>query len=466
MPHDIRIPRLGWSMEEGTFVRWLKRPGETVAPGEALFELEGEKSVEPVEAIDGGVLHPAPDAPAEGAVVKVGRLVGWLLAAGEAPPAVPAAGLQPPPPAPPAPLPSPASASAAPPLMPPDVTGPPGGPASPTIRRLARELAVDVARVAGSGPRGRIMADDVFAAALAGRGVTPGPVGRRPSSPRARATAARLGIEWRTVKGSGRGGRVREADVLGAAARGERPGAAPAAPPATPARLAGLPKRRRAIAQRMLASREETAPVTLHCRADVTELVALRKRLKAAGADPLPAFTDLVAVAAAGALVRHPVMGGCWAPDGRLVLPGPADLHVGIAVDTEAGLVVPVVRDVGRRSLAEVAAASRDLVARARAGGLVAADMEGGVFTVTNLGGFGVEAFTPIINLPQTAILGLGAIRPEPAVTEAADGTRTVAIREVMALSLTFDHCRVDGAPAARFLADLRAVLEAPQGLA
>jgi len=243
-------------------------------------------------------------------------------------------------------------------------------------------------------------------------------------------------------------------------------GAAPAAPPATPARLAGLPKRRRAIAQRMLASREETAPVTLHCRADVTELVALRKRLKAAGADPLPAFTDLVAVAAAGALVRHPVMGGCWAPDGRLVLPGPADLHVGIAVDTEAGLVVPVVRDVGRRSLAEVAAASRDLVARARAGGLVAADMEGGVFTVTNLGGFGVEAFTPIINLPQTAILGLGAIRPEPAVTEAADGTRTVAIREVMALSLTFDHCRVDGAPAARFLADLRAVLEAPQGLA
>jgi pyruvate dehydrogenase E2 component (dihydrolipoamide acetyltransferase) len=466
MPHDIRIPRLGWSMEEGTFVRWLKSPGETVAPGEPLFELEGEKSVEPVEAIDGGILHLPPDAPAEGSVVKVGTLVGWLLAAGETPPATAAAAPAPaavPAPATailPAPVPGPASTS------PRTAAGPPGGPASPTIRRLARELAVELAAVAGSGPGGRIMADDVFAAALAGRGLAPGPAGRRPSTPRARASAARLGLDWRSLAGSGRGGRVREADVLAAAARGERPGAAPAPPSVMAARLAGLPKRRRSIAQRMLASREETAPVTLHSRADVTELVALRKRLKAAHADPLPAFTDLVAVAVAGVLARHPAMAGCWAPDGRLVLPGPADLHVGIAVDTEAGLVVPVVRDVGRRSLAEVAASSRELVARARAGSLTAADMEGGVFTVTNLGAFGIESFTPIINLPQTAILGLGAIRREPVATVPEGGGETVAIRDMMALSLTFDHCRVDGAPAARFLADLRAVLEAPQSLA
>ena len=465
MAHDIRIPRLGWSMEEGTFVRWLKGPGDRVKPSEPLFELEGEKSVEPVESIDGGILHVPAGAPGEGAVVKVGTLIGWLLADGEAPPAyLPDAAPAPaeaPAAAPSKPAPS--AAAGTPPAPPaPRPTGPVGGPTSPTIRRLARELGVDVATVAGSGPAGRIMADDVFHVAVAsvGRGPAGAAHGRRLSTPRARATASRLGVDWAILPGSGRGGRVREADVLGAAAR-----PAPAVERPAHPRLAGLPKRRRTIAERMLASLADNAPVTLHTRADVTNLTALRSRLKAAGNGPAPAYTDLLAKLVADVLLRHPTLAGSWDASGALVLPEASGLHIGIAVDTEAGLLVPVVRDVGRRSLEEITRASRALIEKARTGKLTTADMEGGVFTITNLGGFGIDEFTPIINGPQTAILGVGAIRREPVVVRDKGGVESIAIRDLMTLSLTFDHCRVDGGPAARFLDDLRRAIESPVGL-
>lgn len=470
MAYDIRIPRLGWSMEEGTFVRWLKAQGDRVKPSEPLFEIEGEKSVEPVESIDGGILHVPTGAPGEGAVVKVGTLIGWLLADGEVPPvyapeatpapAAPAASLS---------LPAPAAAYAAQtqssPLAPaaPHPTGPVGGPTSPTIRRLARELGVDVARVAGSGPAGRIVADDVFHVAVAAvRGATESaPGGRRPSTPRARATASRIGIDWTTLPGSGRGGRVREADILGAA----RPAAIGASGKVASSRLAGLPRRRRTIAERMLASQADNAPVTLHTRADVTALAAVRSRLKCSGTLPVPAYTDLLAKLAADVLLRHPSLTGCWDLSGALVYPDGKSLHIGIAVDTEGGLLVPVVRDVGRRTLAEITAESRELIEKARAQKLSAAAMEGGVFTITNLGGFRIDEFAPIINGPQTAILGVGAIRREPVVVTDSSGGESIAIRDLMTLSLTFDHCRVDGGPAARFLDDLRRAIESPESL-
>ena len=466
MAYDIRIPRLGWSMEEGTFVRWLKGPGDRVKPSEPLFELEGEKSVEPVESLDGGILHVPAGAPGEGAVVKVGTLIGWLLADGEAPP-VYAPEATPAPAAAPAAAPShpaPAAAAAAPASLAPPAprpTGPVGGPTSPTVRRLARELGVDVETVAGSGPAGRIMADDVFHVAVGSVGRGPAGAGhvRRPSTPRARATASRLGVDWALLPGSGRGGRVREADVLGAA----RP--APAAGRLANSRLAGLPKRRRTIAERMLASQAENAPVTLHTRADVTALAALRSRLKFSGTLPVPAYTDLLAKLVADVLLRHPSLAGCWDFSGALVYPDADSLHLGIAVDTEAGLLVPVVRDVGRRTLAEITADSRELIEKARTQKLPAAAMEGGVFTITNLGGFRIDEFTPIINGPQTAILGVGAIRREPVVVANSSGADSIAVRDLMTLSLTFDHCRVDGGPAARFLEDLRRAIESPESV-
>jgi len=255
---------------------------------------------------------------------------------------------------------------------------------------------------------------------------------------------------------------VREADVVGATAS-----PVPAAGRPAPSRLAGLPKRRRTIAERMLASQADNASVTLHTRADVTALAALRGRLKAKGTLPVPAYSDLLAKIAADVLLRHPGLAGCWDASGALVYPDERSLHIGIAVDTEAGLLVPVVRDVGRRSLLQITAESRALIEKARAGKLSSADMEGGVFTITNLGGFGIDQFTPIINGPQTAILGVGAIRREPVVITDGDGggAESIAIRDLMTLSLTFDHCRVDGAPAARFLDDLRRAIESPQSV-
>ncbi len=475
MAHDIRIPRLGWSMEEGTFVRWLKRPGERVMQGEPLFELEGEKSVEPVESIDAGCLHLPAGSPADGTVVKVGVLIGWLLADGESPPplapetlvpaATPAAQIAlPSAPVPAVPVFRAPLAPQAPlaPLAPqaPLATGPVGGPTSPAIRRLARELGVALESLTGSGPAGRIMAENVYAAAVA-RGAAPTvglAGGRQRSSPRARATATRQGIDWRSLAGSGRGGRIREVDVLAAGQRGQA-----GAPAALPPRLAGLPKRRRSIALRMLESLRENAPVTLHTRADVTNLVALRNRIKAAGTLPLPAYTDLLAKLVADVLGRHRLLAGCWDEAGTLVFPEADGLHIGIAVDTAAGLLAPVVRNVGQKTLAEVTNSSRELIEKARTEKLPAADMQGGVFTITNLGSFRIEEFTPIINAPQTAILGVGAILREAVVVGTADNGESIAIRDRMTLSLSFDHCRVDGGPAARFLDDLRRIIEAPE---
>jgi len=206
----------------------------------------------------------------------------------------------------------------------------------------------------------------------------------------------------------------------------------------------------------MMTSREKTAPVTLTCRCDATKLVALRNKFKlAADKSSVPSFTDIIAKVAAGALGQHPLLAARWEGDHILL---PDAIHIGIAVDTEHGLLVPVVRDVTDLGVREIARRSRSLIEAARSRRLKAEDMQGGCFTLSNLGGFGIEAFTPIINYPETAVLGLGAIIREPVVME--DGQ--LGVREQFMLSLTFDHRIVDGAPAARFLQALREGIEKP----
>jgi pyruvate dehydrogenase E2 component (dihydrolipoamide acetyltransferase) len=215
---------------------------------------------------------------------------------------------------------------------------------------------------------------------------------------------------------------------------------------------------RRTIAERMMSSLKNTAPVTLTCRCDATNLVALRSEYKLAAGNPIvPSFTDIIAKLAAIALGSHPMLAGRWEGE-RILLPDA--IHIGIAVDTGHGLLVPVVRNVSELSLLEVSRRSRDLIEAARSRRLKSDDMQGGCFTLSNLGGFGIEAFTPIINYPETAVLGLGAILRAPAVLE--DGQ--LGIREQITLSLTFDHRVVDGAPAARFLQALRQGIEKPAG--
>jgi pyruvate dehydrogenase E2 component (dihydrolipoamide acetyltransferase) len=399
MAHEIRVPRLGWSMEEGTFVRWLKADGQEVRAGEPLFELEGEKALQEIEAVDSGTLRIDPAGPTEGAVVAVGAVLGHLVAPGEEVECREA-----------------------------KARGQESG-----ISSHAPPVGWDQP-AAGAGPP-RTSRD------------------RAASSPRARRVAAELGVDWRQLAGSGRGGRVRERDVRQAtAAEIEIP--APGG-----SRSIALSSRRRIIAERMAASSRQTAPVTLTTRADATSLASLRRQFQTAGGI-VPSYTDIIVKLAVGVLREHPLLAARWNGE-QLVLPADDGFHIGIAVDSDEGLLVPVIRDVARRSLVEVAQDSKRLLDQARAGRLAAADMQGSVFTITNLGavfpsaGFasGIDAFTPIINLPEVAILGLGAIRPEAVVLD--DGQ--IAARPVLTLSLTFDHRALDGAPAARFLQSLAA---------
>jgi pyruvate dehydrogenase E2 component (dihydrolipoamide acetyltransferase) len=268
---------------------------------------------------------------------------------------------------------------------------------------------------------------------------------QRAISPRARRAAAELGIDCSGIQGSGRKGRIRERDVRAAA--GRRP----------EGRLIPHTNLRRTIAARMVAGVTQAAPVTLTATADATNLVSLRNQFKAtatSGEDVVPSYTDLVLKLASIALRQHPLLQAQWREDGLFV---PDRIDVAIAVDAEAGLLVPVVREVDRLSLRQVAARSRDLIALARAGRLGPEQMRDATFTVTNLGRFGIDAFTPILHLPQCAVLGVGRIVREPAVLE-----DRIVPRDRLTLSLTFDHRVVDGAVAARFLDTLRGCLEQP----
>ena len=273
----------------------------------------------------------------------------------------------------------------------------------------------------------------------------------RPSTPLARRLARDLGVDWTRLRGSGQGGRVRKVDVL-EAARVEPRGPSPA----SPARSVLVSPVRRTIAARMVQSRQTTAPVTLTTTVDATNLVNLRNQFKEAGTPDqvVPGFTDFVVKLAALALGDHPLLNARWAVD-RIEFAD--ETHIGIAVDTEAGLFVPVIRGAAALGLGRIAELSRDLTRRARENRLLPGEMQGGTFTVTNLGAYGVEAFTPIINPPECAVLGMGRIARQPVM----DGDRVVP-RERMALSLTFDHRIVDGAPAARFLQSLGRKIENP----
>jgi pyruvate dehydrogenase E2 component (dihydrolipoamide acetyltransferase) len=453
MAVEICIPRLGWSMEEGVFAGWIKQPGDTVRAGEPIFALEGEKATQDIESIGDGILHVAPDAPTTGQTVLVGRVIGQLCAAGEAPVWTAA----------PAPAPAPAPASLATPAAAPPgpaarhapatsaTSGPIPHAASPTVRRLARQLGIDLARVAPVLPGGRLTDLDVVAAAFAAPSAPPAAGGRVVATPRARRLAHDRGIDLATLAGSGANGRIRERDLPHAppGSRHDRAAAAPLPPGAVP-----ITQTRRTIARQMVKSRQETVPVTLTAWADATALLAARGRLKEAHGAAAATLNDIVLTILADLLVAHPLLAARW-EETHLVVPDAGRIDIGLAVDAGGGLVVPVIRDVGRSSLEEVARRSRELVAAARAGRLTAADMHGGVFTLTSLGSYGVEFFTPVINWPQAAILGLGTIRAVP--TPAAGTASGVAFRDQLPLSLTFDHRIVDGGPAARFLHDLAA---------
>lgn len=413
MAIEITIPRLGWSMDEGLFGEWLKQEGDRIEPGEPLFTLEGDKALQDIESVDAGILHILPTGPQGGDTVRVGALVGYLLADGEAPPQ------------------GAWSTTIA-------EQPPPSSTASGSIHDTrtvapAKSLQQETTTVAefGQQPIGEAQ----------------GPIPKRNSrsdlpliSPRAERVARELGVDWTRIVGTGSTGRIREQDVRSVRLTAKH------AP--TTGNL------RRTIARRMLESASTTVPVTLTTRADASQLVELREQFKAAPeSGSVPSYQDIISKLVAVVLGEQPVMNCRW-ENNQLIAPD--GIHLGIAVDTESGLLVPVVRNVDRLSIWQLAATSSELVQRARARTCTQHELIGSTFTITNLGAFGIDAFTPVINSPEVAILGIGAIRREAVVMQDDQIER----RHIISLSLTFNHCAVDGAPAARFLQRLVRLIE------
>ncbi len=412
MSYEIVMPRLGWNMEEGTLVEWLKRDGETVSQGETVCTIEGDKAATDIESFETGILKIPDISPQPGLTVPVGTLLGYIVSEQEVDTFEP----------------NPVRA---------DDTGgdriqvaasggiEPGGGA--TVERASGVTQANESTIGSTAAAGRSHGNPAV-------------------SPRARRAAEGAGIDWRQLKGSGRSGRIVEKDVLDAATRQEK-GADDAPVTGTSAAVGG---RRGMIARRMVDSHQTTAPVTLNTKVDVTALTVLFTETFQ------PSWYVLMARIAAVALAEHPLLNAAWR-DGVV---RNECIHIGIAVDTDEGVIVPVIRDIAEKPLQALAEESRRLIEAARAGKLTLDQLQGGTFTLTNLGMYDIDAFTPIIHLPQCAILGLGRVTPRVVVLDEESGS--TGIRRMMSLSLTFDHRILDGAPAARFLQRIKHLVEEP----
>lgn len=457
MAYEIVMPQLGLSMDSGQIIEWLKKSGDKVQTGDLLLVVESDKSAVEVESVESGILHillGPDDGP-----VPVGNVIAFLMADDEQPPV-------------------------------------PGHPIRDSKLSIEENLQID---------------QEVREADLKGNGKHL-ERNRLPSTPAARRRAEELGVDWRMAKPSGLRGQIRERDVLALATikdeavaslepvqispvarrlakstgfdiarlAGQHPGkrleradveeairAALLASPTPPAPSAEKSSRRseshpipaaslrRLIAERMSNSAHTTAPVTLTTEADASELVRMRTGLKS---DPkneiVPSYNVLIACLTARALLENPAMNASM--DGDEIIYWDT-VNIGIAVDTERGLVVPVLRDVQKKPVSQLAVEADELLSRASQGKALPDELNGSTFTITNLGNFEIDVFTPIINLPECAVLGVGRLvkRVVPVDEEAV-------IRTMVSLSLTFDHRLVDGAPAARFLQRIKQFVEFP----
>jgi pyruvate dehydrogenase E2 component (dihydrolipoamide acetyltransferase) len=433
--YQVVMPKLGLTMIEATLIQWLKSDGDQVQKGEPLFVLESDKSALEIEAPASGTLRILVST---GQTVPVHTPIATLLGAerASAPDPVPAIEREP--------------ASVAEHQAPISDTQS-SIPASPKARALARRLGLSLAGIAGSGVRGMIVAVDVEREAEAGRAVKVTPVASR--------LAAQAGLDLSTVVGSGPSGRIMRQDVEEALE----------APPQSPPQAGGKPRRGRGdeiqslpglrgiVAERLSASWRERPHVTLTTEADATNLVSARQQLTEELGQKV-AYDALLVALTARALREFPYMNVRLTERGIEQL---SEINVGVAVDSERGLLVPVVRDAAAKSLFQVQRMLVELVERALAGHSLPDDLTDGTFTITNLGMFGIDAFTPIINPPESAILGVGRIVAKPVAVD-----RQVVVREMMTLSLSFDHRLIDGAPAARFLQRVSQLIERPLALA
>ncbi|MCC6727724.1 MAG: 2-oxo acid dehydrogenase subunit E2 [Chthonomonadales bacterium] len=464
MAEWFRLPMLGQTMEEGTIVQWFKQEGDTVKAGEPLLEVMSDKASIEVPAESAGVLRKilAPvDAtvPVHSPIAILGTAdepIDALLAGAEgatapAPAAAPASR----PPAAPAPAPQPPAAPA------PAPAGPVN--ASPRARRIADERGVPIAALAGrgTGPRGRIIEPDVLAYAREQTpAVAPAGAARPRTTPLAARIAEDLGVRIEDLSTGLTSGRV-TADAVRRHAEAAAPAVeAPAAPaPEGPVVAQVIPYRgmRKMVADTVARSRQTAPHVTITAEVDMTEAIALHGRLQPEvlkAYDTKLTYTDVLVKAVARALAEHPLCNAALVGD-EIRLYGAR--NVGVAVSTDNGLVVPVIRDADRKPLGAVSVELKALAERCRTGKQTQEDLSGGTFTITNLGMFGVDHFDPILVPPQAAILGVCRIVKKPLVIDDA-----VAIHATMNLCLSFDHRVLDGVPAARFLQRVKELLQAP----
>ncbi len=435
----VVMPQLGNSVESCIIVEWMIAEGDTVSVDQTLASIETDKStMEVPSTAEGTVLkllwEEGDEVPVKDPLIIVGEPgedISGLVPGGDAAPTEAAA--------------APAEQTAAPEAAAPAfATERATGAVSPRARALAASNGVDASAIAeGSGPHGRVIERDVAAAIAAGPVLT--------SAARAAGVSA--------AEGTGIGGRVSVADA------GRAPEAAPATPVAAPAAAADFPGAstsaplkgvRKVVAKRMMESLTSTAQLTLNTTANAAGILAMRKKVKnadeALGLNKIT-LNDLVCFAVSRTLLKYPAF-NAHLEDG--VLTEFEQVHLGFACDTPRGLIVPVIRSAQALGLKAFSDEAKRLASGAIDGSLSPDFLSGGTFTVSNVGSFGIETFTPVINLPQTAILGVGAITPRPTV--AADGS--IGVEQRLTLSLTIDHQVIDGADGARFLRDLVAAIE------
>jgi pyruvate dehydrogenase E2 component (dihydrolipoamide acetyltransferase) len=426
MATEVKLPRLGQGMESGTIVKWLKSEGDKVEKGEPLYELDTDKVTQEVEAEASGILLKISISSGE---VEVGKTIAVIGEQGEE------VELEP-------------NESAGNGSTAQEVTDDAQEEGSPA---RAREQERERGRRASAGDMGERVAEVRQPAGDNG--------GRIKASPLARRIARERGIDLSAVAGTGPEGRVVAEDVERTAASGT-PAPAPAAAPALPlegVEVQQLSSMRKTIARRLTEAWQ--APVfQLGVTVDMGRALELRERLVELHGDGVkPTISDLVTKVSAAALMRHRAVNALYKGDAVELYP---TANIGIAVAVPNGLVVPVIQGCERKSIAEIAAARAAIVERARAGKLQQSDLDGGTFTISNLGMYGIERFIAVLNPPQAAILAVGSIEDK---VVAVDGGPTVRPR--MEITLTCDHRAVDGATGAEFLRDLKALLEEP-GLA
>ena len=436
---DVVMPQMGESIVEGTLTKWLKKPGDRVERDEPLFEISTDKVDTEIPSPAAGTLSEV--LVEEGKTVGINTVVARIdEAGGAARAAQPAAPKEAPAPAaapPPAP---PAAAPAAPPQpaepAPAAAPEPAGdlGPLSPLVRKMAREMNIDLGQVKGTGAGGRITKQDVEAfAAQQGQAIAAPPPAPAPPTPAAPPQPA--------------------------------PAPAPAAAPAAPlspasagqakTRIEPLSTMRMKIAEHMVMSKRTSPHVTTIHRVDMTKVAKMRERYKAqfqAGYGFSLTYLPFITRASVAALRQYPLLNASL--DGNSIIYH-NEVHIGIAVALENGLIVPVIRNADEKNIAGLQRSIVDLASRARSRQLKPDEIQGGTFSITNFGSFGSLIGTPIINQPQVAILGVGTVDKTPVVVDDA-----IAIRSICHLSLSFDHRLVDGALADQFMTKIKQVLE------